>query len=91
MHALGQQKAEGILMKTTGVIKWYNPRKGYGFITTEDGKDVFVHYSSIKSDGYQPVNEGDAVLFDVVSGTHGDRAENVTKRDDSPRAFTEPD
>ena len=60
-----------------GKVKWFNPRKGYGFIATRDGRDIFVHYSSISSDGYKTLNEGDAVTFDVVEGDKGLRAENV--------------
>ena len=60
-----------------GKVKWFNPRKGYGFIATEDGRDIFVHYSSISGDGYKTLNEGDPVTFDVVEGDKGLRAENV--------------
>ena len=60
-----------------GTVKWFNPRKGYGFIATNDGRDVFVHYSSICSDGYKSLSEGDAVQFDVVDGEKGLKAENV--------------
>jgi len=61
-----------------GTIKWFNPKKGYGFIETDDGKDVFVHYSSIKQEAYKTLTEGDKVKFDIVSGEKGLRAENVT-------------
>jgi len=60
-----------------GTVKWFNSRKGYGFIATADGTDVFVHYSSISSDGYKTLAEGDAVSFDIVQGEKGPRAENV--------------
>jgi len=60
-----------------GKVKWFNPRKGYGFIVTEDGRDIFVHYASISGDGYRTLVEGDAVSFDVVEGEKGLRAENV--------------
>ncbi len=60
-----------------GTVKWFNTRKGYGFISTEDGSDIFVHYSNIKSDGYKTLGEGDPVTFDVVKGEKGLRAENV--------------
>ena len=60
-----------------GKVKWFNPRKGYGFIATSDGRDIFVHYSSISSDGYKTLSEGDPVTFDVVEGDKGLRAENV--------------
>ena len=62
-----------------GTVKWFNPRKGYGFIATEDGKDIFVHYASITGDGYKTLNEGDSVSFDVSEGEKGLRAENVQK------------
>ena len=60
-----------------GTVKWFNPRKGYGFLATPDGRDVFVHYSSISGDGYRTLGEGDPVTFDIVEGEKGLRAENV--------------
>jgi CspA family cold shock protein len=60
-----------------GTVKWFNPRKGYGFIATQDGRDVFVHYASISGDGYKTLAEGNPVTFDVVEGEKGPRAENV--------------
>jgi len=60
-----------------GKVKWFNPRKGYGFIATEDGKDIFVHYASISGQGYRTLVEGDSVSFDIVEGEKGLRAENV--------------
>ncbi len=60
-----------------GNVKWFNPRKGYGFIATSDGRDIFVHYSSISGDGYRTLAEGDPVTFDIVEGEKGLRAENV--------------
>ncbi len=63
-----------------GTVKWFNSRKGYGFIAAADGNDVFVHYSSIASDGYKTLAEGDAVSFDIVQGEKGPRAENVVPR-----------
>jgi CspA family cold shock protein len=60
-----------------GTVKWFNSRKGYGFIATTEGNDVFVHYSSISSEGYKSLAEGDAVSFDIVQGEKGPRAENV--------------
>ena len=61
-----------------GTVKWFNSAKGYGFIGREGGSDVFVHYSSIVSDGYKSLNEGDPVEFDVVQGTQGPQADQVT-------------
>ena len=63
-----------------GTVKWFNPRKGYGFIATEDGRDIFVHYASIAGEGYKTLNEGDAVSFEVVEGEKGPRAENVAQK-----------
>ena len=60
-----------------GKVKWFNPRKGYGFIGTDDGRDVFVHYSSIAGDGFKSLDEGDTVQFDIVEGEKGLRATNV--------------
>ena len=63
-----------------GTVKWFNPRKGYGFIAADDGRDVFGHYSSISEEGFKSLNEGDAVQFDVVDGEKGLKAENVVQR-----------
>ncbi len=60
-----------------GKVKWFNTRKGYGFIATDDGADIFVHYSNIAANGYKTLAEGDPVTFDVVEGEKGLRAENV--------------
>jgi cold shock protein len=60
-----------------GTVKWFNSQKGFGFITTEDGKDVFVHYSGIESGGFKTLNEGDRVSFDLTQGQKGDQAINV--------------
>ena len=69
-----------------GKVKWFNPRKGYGFIATADGRDIFVHYSSISGDGYKTLVEGDAVTFDIVEGEKGLRAENVIAQSTSEGA-----
>ena len=60
-----------------GKVKWFNPRKGYGFIATDDGQDVFVHYANVVGDGYKTLTEGESVSFDIVEGEKGPRAENV--------------
>jgi CspA family cold shock protein len=60
-----------------GTVKWFNSQKGFGFITTEDGKDVFVHYSGIEAGGFKTLNEGDKVSFDLTQGQKGDQAINV--------------
>lgn len=62
-----------------GTVKWFNNQKGYGFISDEQGKDVFVHYSGLNMDGFKTVEEGAAVEFDVVDGAKGAQAVNVTK------------
>jgi CspA family cold shock protein len=62
-----------------GKVKWFNAEKGYGFIEREDGGDVFVHYSAIKSDGFKTLDEGQAVEFDIVDGDRGPQAANVVK------------
>ncbi len=62
----------------TGKVKWFNAEKGYGFITGEDGKDIFVHYSSINADGYKTLEEGQTVTYDVVESNRGQQASKVT-------------
>lgn len=61
----------------TGTVKWFNPDKGYGFITREDGPDVFVHFSAIQGDGYRNLDENQKVEFDVTEGPKGPQAANV--------------
>ncbi|SHK12349.1 cold shock domain-containing protein [Desulforamulus aeronauticus] len=62
-----------------GKVKWFNANKGYGFIESESGTDVFVHYSAIQTEGYRTLEEGQPVEFDVVEGTRGPQAANVNK------------
>jgi len=62
-----------------GTVKWFNAEKGYGFITGEDGKDVFVHFSAIQGDGYKTLDEGQEVTYDVQQGPRGMQAANVVK------------
>jgi CspA family cold shock protein len=63
----------------TGTVKWFNEKKGFGFITEDGGNDVFVHYSAIKGDGFKTLTEGDKVTFEVVNGPKGPQASNVMK------------
>lgn len=62
-----------------GTVKWFNESKGYGFITQEDGEDVFAHYSAIEAKGFKTLAEGDPVSFDVVKGDKGPKASNIVK------------
>ena len=61
-----------------GTVKWFNSEKGFGFITGEDGTDVFAHFSQIQSEGYKSLDEGQKVTYDVVKGPKGPQAENIT-------------
>ncbi|MCL2838751.1 MAG: cold shock domain-containing protein [Oscillospiraceae bacterium] len=62
-----------------GKVKWFNAAKGFGFIETEDGQDVFVHFSAIEMDGYKTLDEGMEVQFEVTDGAKGPQASNVTR------------
>lgn len=62
-----------------GTVKWFNDAKGFGFITGEDGADIFVHFSEIQGEGFKTLAEGDQVTYDVVSEDRGDKATNVVK------------
>jgi len=62
-----------------GVVKWFNPKKGYGFITSEDGKEIFVHFSSLQGEGFKTLKEGDEVEFEITQGEKGEQATNMVK------------
>ena len=79
-HAEGYfEHGKGPMAQYKGTVKWFNNAKGYGFLGREDGPDVFVHYSSIKLEGYKTLKEGDEVEFDVIQGTKGPQADQVTR------------
>jgi len=65
--------------RTKGTVKWFNGSKGYGFITPEEGPDVFVHYSEIKAEGFRSLQEGDQVEFTIESSPKGPQATNVVR------------
>jgi CspA family cold shock protein len=71
-------------MRTTGIVKWFNDSKGYGFITQTDGADVFVHYSAIVGEGFKTLAEGQEVEFDLVDSGKGPQASNVIKVGPAP-------
>ena len=62
-----------------GSVKWFDDRKGYGFIAREGGKDIFVHFSAIEGNGFKTLSEGDTVEFEIVNGPKGEQATNVQK------------
>ena len=64
---------------STGTVKWFNAEKGFGFITTDSGKDIFVHFSAIEGDGFKSLDEGQQVSFDITQGDKGDQATNVNR------------
>ncbi len=66
-------------MKVTGKVKWFNDTKGYGFISQDDGTDVFVHHSAIQQEGFRTLQEDQLVEFEVIQGTKGLQAQNVVK------------
>jgi len=73
------KKEELLSMSAEGTIKWFNEKKGYGFIQQDNGQDIFVHYSSIAGDGFKTLSEGQRVQFEIEEGAKGPKAINVTK------------
>lgn len=65
------------MAKSTGTVKWFNERKGFGFISPESGPDVFAHFSAITGSGFKTLNEGQKVEFDITDGKKGPQAENI--------------
>jgi len=75
-----QEGREERINMAEGTVKWFNPEKGYGFISQSDGEDLFVHFSEIKMDGFKTLDEGAAVSFDVTTGQNGKlQASNVVR------------
>jgi CspA family cold shock protein len=72
-----QRKRKQSITMETGTVKWFNDAKGYGFISRQNGEDVFVHFSAIQANGFRSLQEGQQVQFDVVKGPKGWQAENV--------------
>ena len=70
---------KGCIQMAQGTVKWFNATKGFGFITTEEGNDVFVHFSAIQTDGFKTLDEGQKVSFDLEEGPRGPQAIHVTK------------
>jgi CspA family cold shock protein len=68
-----------VFIMATGTVKWFNDSKGFGFITPENGDDVFVHHTAIQSEGFKSLSEGDQVEFDIEEGEKGSKAANVVK------------
>lgn len=77
LHKLGRKEVLRVMPR--GKVKWFNNKKGFGFIVTDAGKDIFVHYSKIQGDGYKTLKEGDTVDYEVGETDKGPQAENVCK------------
>lgn len=68
-----------------GTVKWFDKKKGYGFISSQDSRDVFVHYTAFAQDGLKTLDEGQSVCFEIIQGEKGPRAQNVTVKNADPR------
>lgn len=79
MEGTHKQREVNQLLMARGKVKWFSNQKGYGFITTEDGKDVFVHFSAISGEGYKSLEEGQEVEFELTQSPKGEQATNVSK------------
>ena len=77
--AADQYLLGGNTLTTKGTVKWFNETKGYGFVTTDEGKDVFIHFSAITMDGFKTLAEGQRVEFEITQGEKGPQASNVVK------------
>jgi cold shock protein len=75
----GNYREEEVCVLANGTVKWFNDKKGYGFINEEEGRDVFVHFSAIDMPGFKTLSEGDLVIFDVEESDRGPEAKNVRK------------
>jgi CspA family cold shock protein len=78
-------------MLTRGNVKWFDPKKGFGFLVGPEGQDVFVHYSQIQGDGFRSLKDGEAVEYELVQGEKGWQARTVTRRDANPQDKPAPD
>jgi CspA family cold shock protein len=78
-HFRYETKGVAPLAQYKGTVKWFNNAKGYGFLGREGGADVFVHYSSIQREGYKSLKEGDEVEFDIIQGSKGPQADQVSR------------
>jgi CspA family cold shock protein len=72
-------REEIVSERKTGTVKWFNDRKGFGFIRVDEDQDVFVHYSALQGEGFKTLKEGESVEFDLVEGAKGPQASNVVK------------
>lgn len=75
----GNYREEEVSVLANGTVKWFNDKKGYGFINEEKGRDIFVHFSAIDMPGFKTLSEGDMVMFDVEESDRGPEAKNVKK------------